>query len=227
MPKIYPLSKAGSRLLYKIRHHRGHGIHSPFVFNFVTKVIEEKTSYYAYVDISNYLEQCAIANYAETKTNRLAFKVVNYFQVKHILELGAGVGFTTLYLTVASSDTKCWAVELDPEKRAKASQMYQDWERDVTLFSDPFPKVDTTLDCIYINLKNYQPDLSLLTVYLLSLVEQESFIVIEGIRLNKANILFWKNLIKHDDVTVSLDLYHHGILFFDKKYFKRNYKLSF
>ena len=41
-----------SVLLYRsIRYRKGFGVHSPFVFDLITKVIEEKCPYYSFQDI--------------------------------------------------------------------------------------------------------------------------------------------------------------------------------
>lgn len=227
MPRIYRLSKAGTRVLYKIRHHKGHGIHSPFVFNFITKVIEEKTPYYAYDDIRNYLDNFPFIQHNESKTNRLAFRTVNYFNVKNILELGAGNGIGTLYLTRVSSDIKCLSVELNPEQYNKSYELYKGWGRDITLSNEEFPEITEIPDCIYLNLRNYQPDPSKLASYLLDNTGEQSFIFIDGIRTNRKQQMLWRKLIRNNKVVISLDLFHVGILFFDRKYHKRNYKLSF
>ena len=50
IPKANTLRK--SVLLYwGIRYRKGYGVHSPFVFNLITKVIEERCSYYSFYDI--------------------------------------------------------------------------------------------------------------------------------------------------------------------------------
>ena len=43
------------RLLHIIKsdNNKGFGIHSPFVFNFVVNVLNEKNGYYAYSEIEN------------------------------------------------------------------------------------------------------------------------------------------------------------------------------
>jgi len=226
MPRIYHLSKTATRIFYKIRHHKGHGVHSPFVYNFITKVIEEKTPYYAYDDISSYLQSIGIDR-ESTKTERLLFKTVNYFNPINILELGAGDGINTLYLTAASSHIKCVSVEQNKEKLTHAKEIYKGWKRDIKLCQKDFPKLEEKQDCILLNLRNYEADHGELKKYLFENVNENSFIFIDGIRTNRKQQALWKSLIEADDVLISFDLFHIGILFFNKKYFKKNYKLSF
>ncbi len=227
MPRIYRLSRTGTRLLYKIRHHKGHGIHSPFVFGFITRVIEERTPYYAYDDIRTYLENFPDILFSESKINRLSFKTVNYFNPKNILELGSGSGFNTLYITAAASDINCMCVELERDKYKQAQILYKQWRRNILLSEEKFPVLKEKQDGIFINLRNYDADSSQLISYLLSIVKENSFIFIDGIRTNRKQQMLWKQLIHLDEVIISMDLFHLGILFFDKKFFKRNYKLSF
>lgn len=227
MPKIYRLSKAGARLLYKVRHHKGHGIHSPFVFNFITKVIEEKTQYHAYDDVRNYLSRFPDISFKESKTHRLLLKTVNYFNIKKILELGGGTGINTLYMTVTASDIECLSVELSPEKQDKAQMLYNEWNRSVVQSKEAFPLINEKKDCIFVDLRNYKVSHPELITYLLSLAHSDSVIIIDGIRTNRKLQTLWKMLVQKEDVIVSLDLFHLGILFFDKKYYKRNFKLSF
>lgn len=227
MPQVYRLSRAGTRLVYKIRHHRGHGIHSPFVFDLITKVIEEKAFYYAYNDIKHYLELFPEADYVNDKRFRLLFKLVNYFSAKKIVELGSATGISTLYLTASSSDISCMSVELNNEKRQFALNLYRNWERKIVQVTDLFPESNSKQDCVFINLRNYSVDPDLLISYVLNIVHEKSFVIIDGIRTNRKYQMLWKELLKKEEIIVSLDLYHVGILFFNKKYFKKNYKLSF
>lgn len=227
MPKIFRLSKAGVRLLFKVRHHKGHGIHSPFVFSFITRVIEEKTPYHAYEDVRNHMKDFPALSFQENKTHRLLFKIVNYFNLKQILELGGGIGVHTLYMTATASDIECLSVELTPSKYNQAQMLYNEWDRNIIQSEEPFPSINGKKDCIFVNLKNYNVSHNELVIYLLSLVHKDSVIIIDGIRTNRKLQTLWKMLVQQNDVIVSLDLFHLGILFFDKKYYKRNYKLSF
>ncbi len=117
MPKVYRISRSGIRLFYKIRHHRGHGIHSPFVFSLITKVIEEKKPYYKYQDIVDFFAKYPDIKVNPNKYNLLSFRLISHFNAEKILELGSGKGLNTLYLSAPSSKTKCICVEQSEQKR--------------------------------------------------------------------------------------------------------------
>lgn len=109
---------------------KGHGIHSPFVFDFVTLVLNDKGEYYCYDAVetlrARLLEndtsievtdlgagsrkgtqsQRKISDIARNalkppKFSRLLFRMANYFKSHTILELGTSLGITTCYLAHA------------------------------------------------------------------------------------------------------------------------------
>lgn len=227
MPRIYKLSRTGLRLLYKIRHHKGHGIHSPFVFNLVTKVIEEKFPYHAYEDISLALEESQL-NLFLKKQNKLIFRLSNYFSALHILELGSGEGVNTICLTAPSSNTICTCLETSEKKYTKAQKLYSHWQRNINLHTgNSLPNLTEKQDCILINLANYKKIHPGLLDYLSKLIEDKTLIIVIGIRTNKSNQALWKRIIDMDSRTAVLDLFNMGIVFFDKKLYRWKYKISF
>ena len=52
----------------------------------------------------------------------------------------------------------------------------------------------------------------------------DHILIIEGIHKTKKAYINWKEIIKDETVRVSFDLYDCGVLFFDEKMYKRNYK---
>lgn len=61
IPKANTLRKGV--LLYRgIRYRKGFGVHSPFVFNLITKVIEERCQYYSFYDIELIRKQLLFQN---------------------------------------------------------------------------------------------------------------------------------------------------------------------
>lgn len=113
---------------------KGHGVHSPFVFDFITLILNDNRQFYAYASIEQ-LRQSLLTDERELviedfgagsrvkKTNtriikniarsalkpkkfgQLLFRIVNYYAPETVLELGTSLGITTAYL--ASPKSTC------------------------------------------------------------------------------------------------------------------------
>jgi len=120
----------------------GHGVHSPFVFDIITTVIEEKCHYYCYDRLYPVRTQLlkrpqkvtiharkmsigkVITQHCFTeREDRLLFRLANRFQPKKILALGSDFGLTPLYLTAFSKDTSCIVIEPESEVAAIAAEL--------------------------------------------------------------------------------------------------------
>ena len=228
MPRIYKLSRTGLKLLYKIRHHRGHGIHSPFVFNLVTKIIEDKTFYHTYEDVRSVLDDIPLKYYHLNKYHKLFFRLTNYFKSERILEIGSGYGVNSLCLTASSASSECVCVETSEEKYSKAKMLYDKWDRKINLsIEKELPILSEKQDCIFINLLNYNFSPSDLNQYVLNLSYGKTIVIVEGIRTNKRCQMLWRSIMEMEARTAALDLFNVGILFFDTKLYRWNYKISF
>jgi predicted O-methyltransferase YrrM len=119
---------------------KGHGIHSPFVFEFITKVLNDKTVYPAYGEVEELRRQLlnnrtilnvedfgagssvsktnqrTIASIAKNaaksaKFGQLLYRMVKFYQPETIIELGTSLGITTSYLAIANSAAKVITME--------------------------------------------------------------------------------------------------------------------
>ena len=110
---------------------RGHGIHSPFVFDFVTEVLNNRRQYYAYEMVEALRAKLllnkstltiedfgagsttgagrerTIASIAKNaakpkKYAQVLFRMANHYQPKRILELGTSLGVSTAYLALGN-----------------------------------------------------------------------------------------------------------------------------
>ncbi len=62
---------------------------------------------------------------------------------------------------------------------------------------------------------------------LLESMRSDSLLVLEGIHRNMRNLAYWRQLVRDERVGVTFDLYYCGLVFFDKKLYKRNYIINF
>jgi len=119
---------------------KGHGIHSPFVFEFITKVLNDTTNYPAYAEVeelrgrlltdqsiltiedfgagsnvskSNQRTISSVAKNAakSKKFGQLLYRMVKFYQPHSILELGTSLGITTSYLAKAKPGAKVVTME--------------------------------------------------------------------------------------------------------------------
>lgn len=106
---------------------KGHGVHSPFVFDFITSVLNDNRTFYAYGQVELLRSELLSSNTIVTiedfgagstvhKTNQrkvgsiaraavkppkfgqLMFRMVDYYKANTIVELGTSLGVTTAYL---------------------------------------------------------------------------------------------------------------------------------
>lgn len=139
---------------YRFQAMSAHGVHSPFVFNFIQEVLKDKRSFYAFEEINLLRKKLAQEELAleitdlgagslHTQSNRrkvkdiarlagrtekygrLLFRMVNYFGSKQILELGTSLGLGTSYLAKASEHARVVTIEGSKNIAAYASLNFQ------------------------------------------------------------------------------------------------------
>ena len=122
---------------------KGHGIHSPFVYRFITEVLNDNRIFYPYnriealrqemltsaavVEVNDFgagssglngkmrkVKDIAHRSLKSPKYAKLLFRIANYCQTENILELGTSLGVTTSYLASASSHAKVYTLEGAP-----------------------------------------------------------------------------------------------------------------
>lgn len=144
---------------FRASNGKGHGIHSPFVFEFVTKILNDKTDYTAYKKVEDLRSRLlpnretvsitdlgagstkdrtrerTVGSIAATaskpkKFGQLLYRVVQKFKPATILELGTSLGITTAYLALGNPDARILTMEGDPVIAAKARQHLDQLELD-------------------------------------------------------------------------------------------------
>src|SRR5437868_13135536 len=122
---------------------RGHGIHSPFVFDFIKNVLRDKRQYESYRSIEavrkklllrqdeievddlgagstaiktkkRLVADIARSSLKSPKYAQLLYRIVRHYQSKTILELGTSFGISTAYMAVANETSKVYTIEGSP-----------------------------------------------------------------------------------------------------------------
>jgi len=142
------------RYYFTASNSKGHGMHSPFVFEFITKILNDKNDYPEYekveslrrqllndnvilevedfgagslIDKKNKRSISSIAKNAAKpgKFGQLLFRMVKHYQPATILELGTSLGITTSYFSLANPDGRLITREGSREVGDAAKQNFK------------------------------------------------------------------------------------------------------
>lgn len=111
----------------RLRRSLGYGVHSPFAFHFITKVLRERDAqYYAYAEIAAFCPRSRKAGFNEIFAGEdmsvpeawLLFRVLCHFNPAHVLEVGHGHEVTTVIFNRALPRSKVhvWHTDRSPDK---------------------------------------------------------------------------------------------------------------
>ncbi|MBU6158864.1 MAG: class I SAM-dependent methyltransferase [Bacteroidetes bacterium] len=133
---------------------KGHGIHSPFVYDLVRKVWPRQPNTKVLIEVEQLRKKllkdtskiwvedhgagssmgnqrekpvCRIAKYSlkSPKYAGLLFRLVQHFKPSQILELGTSLGITTAYMAVANRTAKVFTIEGAPLIASMAERHFQ------------------------------------------------------------------------------------------------------
>ena len=140
MYSVYQLALKYFRYYTKASNSKGHGMHSPFVYQFIQYILNNKNNYTAPQEL-NQLRKDLLSNHRKIKVSDLGagsrittsserkisqitrsalkpkkysemlYRMVHHYHFSNILELGTSLGLTTSYLSKANPNAKIITIE--------------------------------------------------------------------------------------------------------------------
>jgi predicted O-methyltransferase YrrM len=251
---MYSSSKLAVKYLqyfFTASNGKGHGVHSPFVFEFITKVLNDKTEYDCYKNIEQLRKQLkqdntlltiedfgagsrlhpsykrkvseiATSSLKPKKFSQLLFRMVNYYKLYNILELGTSLGITTAYLAFANEKNKVITMEGAKEIAAIARKNFQQLQlKNIEIvegnFDSNLPDVMNDLssvDFAFVDGNHRKEPTIKYFKQLLSKINNNSILVFDDVHWSKEMEEAWEYIKQHSSVTLSIDLFFIGIIFF-------------
>ncbi len=245
---------------FTAKHHKGHGVHSPFVFSFIEDILNEKHPFYAFKDIERLrhnllsdhssifvndygtgasknrtISEIANRSLKNKKEAQILFRFACKMQPKNILELGTCLGITTLYLSFARPSANIYTIEGCPNIAKIAKQNFKNAKTkniksivgnlNKTL-PETLSKIDS-LDMVFFD-ANHTKEATLDYFYqCLEKINNNTIFIFDDIYWSEGMTKAWEEIYKNPAVTYSIDLFHLGIVFFNKEWIKSHFKIKF
>ncbi len=232
-------------------------MHSPFVYDLVTKCFNDKTKYPEYeilkshrkalrsdssmvemkdfgqgsrVFKGNARKVSAVVKNAgmRKKRQKLLFRMAKYFKSETILELGTSLGLGTVALSLSNEFSAINTVEGCPNTLSKAQEYFEKFnlhniQIHQELFSEFLENTSTQFDLIFIDGDhNGERTLGYFNS-LLNKVHNDSLIIFDDIYWSKDMTVAWQKIIANEKVTVSIDTFQWGLVFFRKEQPKQHF----
>lgn len=169
------------------------------------------------------------------KHAQLLFRMINHLSCKHILELGTSLGVTASYLASVSGKSKVITLEGCPEISKMARETFNNLNlKNIELITGNFD--DTligaieklnTLDFVFFD-GNHRKDPTLSYFNsCLQHIHNDTVFVFDDIHSKEEMEEVWTEIKSNTQVTVTLDLFYMGIVFFRKEFTPQHFKIKF
>ena len=246
------------------RHKRGHGIHSPFVFDLVSRVFRNKPDPAVVFSVeqlrkrmisdkrtilvndlgsgsgvhrNNLRRVSDIARRATVsgKYGRLLSNMATEFGKPLIIELGTSLGISTMYMAASNPTIKVLTIEGCAETASIAKQNFVEAGLNNILISGgPFDQVlqsiiDTGVKpgLVFIDGDHRKEPLFRYFNQLSKIADDKTVIIIDDIYNSKEMGEAWNELKLHENVSLSVDIYRMGMLFFREMITHNSYRIRY
>ena len=173
-----------------------HGVHSPFVYDLVTKCFYDKAWYGDYKE----LEIIRKDNLSKKKS-RLLFRVVKYFKPNSVVVFGKKKDVINNTILLAQPEAKIMNED--------------DW---------PDYEVVKPFDLIYFNSADKADYLKAL-VYLLGTTTNDTVWIFNNIHRSEDFSEVWKTIKRNKSVRMTIDLFFWGMVFFRTEQAKEHFRI--
>lgn len=190
------------------------------------------------INKSNRRRISQIAKNAEKpeKFGRLFCRLARHLKPAHVVELGTSLGLTTLYFSKAMPQGRIYTFEGCPETSKIAAGNFRKASAeniaiitgniDLTL-KPALKELDVPLDMVYFDANHrYEPTVRYFHECL-PYVHNDSLFIFDDIYWSQEMTKAWEEIKAHPEVTVTIDLFWIGLVFFRKEQVKEDFILRF
>jgi predicted O-methyltransferase YrrM len=171
------------------------------------------------------VKDIALHGISSKRQAELMFRLCTYLRSKTIIELGTSLGLTSLYFSYTDAHSRVFTLEGSVELVNFSKTLFKQQERaNITSIAGNFDETLPTLladinsfDLLYIDGNHtYEATLRYFKIAL-EKINSDSVIIFDDIYWSKEMTKAWGEIKEHSAVTVSIDCFYFGMLFFRKE----------
>lgn len=173
-------------------------------------------------DVERKISNVAKYSLSNQKQGRLLFNLVVKYQPMKILELGSSLGISTLYLSKARLDGTVYTLEGNPASAKIAANIYErhtckNIKLSVGTFDLLLPNVLKEMERVDLAFIDGNHTYEATMAYFNSILPYcnvDSILIFDDIYWSRDMERAWQEIKAHNKVTLTIDLYELGIVFF-------------
>lgn len=251
-------------LWYYFRAQTSHDIHSPFVFNLVTKAINNREENPAFMTIEKIrkkmisskeivtirdfgagfgghkfkkleLKFIAANSSKSTRYCKLIYSIVAYLKPSTMLELGTSLGISAMYQAAGCMQAHFTTIEGCPNTAKLAMNNFKTggFEKINVIvgdFTESLPvylKEINMLDYVFIDGNHKKEPVLKYFQMCLQKTNNNSFMIIDDINWSAEMQEAWQEIKLHPSVSVTIDFFMMGVVFFNPDFTKQDFMIRF
>lgn len=240
-----------------------HGVHSPFIYNFITKCIYAKSNVSQKNKFNKYRQSLFLSNEKilvedfgagsqvfkgakrsvskvakvagiQKKYGLLLMRMMEYFEINTCLEIGTSLGMASFCMVRNKKNNQLFTLEgcentLNVAKKNLFSQGLNNINFIQGKFEDTLSDVvkNRTFDFVYFDGNHTKEATLYYFKECLKSKHNDSIFVFDDIHWSKGMLLAWEEIKNHPEVTVTMDLFQWGIVFFRKEQRKEHFIIRY
>lgn len=220
----------GSYLKYLMQRKSKYSIHSPFVYDFMVKVLYDKGSnrdYDLMLRVSHLVDGKRFATRSRRKQARFLYRLVGYLEPETVLSFGKVSALNTSALALGNLQTKVY-LEQTTEFLETLSSMGvvnvnlihpdADEEEQLERYNTGF---------VLYGLEDFEEDNWNNLEDGMAQADDDTVLVFEGIHHSRRTEAAWEAIKEGEGVTLTMDLYSMGLVFFREGIEKQDFVLKY
>lgn len=221
---------ARSYLKYLLQRKTEFSIHSPFVYEFMKKVLYDRGTnrdYDLMLRISRLLDGKNFSTRSRRKQARLLYRLVRYMEPETVLTFGRLSALNTSALALGNLQTKVYLEQspvflesLNSMGVVNVNLIRHDGDEE-----EQFERLNTGF--VFFGLDDFGDDTWNNLEEGFGEVDEDTMLVFEGIHHSRHTEAAWEAIKASEDVTLTMDLYCIGVVFFREGIEKQDFVLKY